>query len=248
MTWLVHVKMLSRSAFDGLLAVLWPMFFATVTFFLYRAGGDPARLVDAALGASVMGVWSSTSAAAGTALQRQRREGTLELLVAAPAPFPLAVLPVTVAMSSIGLYSTVATLAYGRYVFGIHFAVASPAWFAVAIVALVVSVGAVGFVMALAFVRYRTAWALGAMLELPVWLVCGFLVPLATLPSWVHPVAWVLPPTWGMAAVRAAAHGVSPARDVALCLGEAAVYVAAGVLVAESLLRSARRAATLALT
>ena len=31
--WLMHVKMMSRSAFDGFLAILWPLFFATVAFF-----------------------------------------------------------------------------------------------------------------------------------------------------------------------------------------------------------------------
>ncbi len=28
--WLLHFKMASRSAFDGVLAVMWPLFFATV--------------------------------------------------------------------------------------------------------------------------------------------------------------------------------------------------------------------------
>ena len=45
------------------------------------------------------------------------------------------------------------------------------------------------------------------MLEYPVWLVTGLLVPLAVLPGWVTPVSWVLAPTWGMRALRASAFG-----------------------------------------
>ena len=40
------------------------------------------------------------------------------------------------------------------------------------------------------------------MLEWPVLLVTGMLVPLSLLPGWSHPLAWVLAPTWGMQAIR----------------------------------------------
>src|SRR5262249_30760361 len=116
--WAMNFKMLSRSSFNSILAVIYPGFFATVAFFLYREG-SPHALLYASLGASVMGIWGSTSTAAGGALQQQRRHGTLELLVAAPVNFSLVMLPVTLAMSTIGLYSMVATLAWGRLVFGI---------------------------------------------------------------------------------------------------------------------------------
>jgi ABC-type multidrug transport system permease subunit len=82
--WLMHFKMIMRSTFNWLLEVLWPLFFATVAFFLFRAGRDPAALLYASFGAAVMGVWSATSTSAGNALQRERWHGTLELLVAAP--------------------------------------------------------------------------------------------------------------------------------------------------------------------
>ena len=62
--WLFHFKMLTRSAFDGLLGVLYPLFFATVAFFMFRAGHDSRSLLYASLGAAIMGVWSSTSARA----------------------------------------------------------------------------------------------------------------------------------------------------------------------------------------
>ncbi len=62
--WALNLKMLSKSAFDGVLGVLWPLVFATIAFFMYRAGGNDASLLYASLGASVMGVWSSTSVAA----------------------------------------------------------------------------------------------------------------------------------------------------------------------------------------
>jgi ABC-2 type transport system permease protein len=191
--WWLQLKIRSRSAFDGILGILYPLFFATTVFLMFRSGGvqGPA-LLSAAAGASVMGVWSSTSTTAASSLQQERRQGTLELLVAAPTPFPLVILPVTLSMATIGGYSLVATLLWGRFVFGIELAIQRPAAFVAACVATILAVGVLGFLLAVSSVRYRSAWALGTALEFPVWLLCGFLVPLSLLPGWARPISWVL--------------------------------------------------------
>jgi len=245
--WVLHLKMLSRSAFDGVLGVVWPLFFATIAFFMFRSG-SPESLLYASLGASVMGVWSSTSVAASSALQRERRQGTLELLVGSPAHFALVLLPVTIAMASIGLYSMITTLLWGRYLFGIELRLEHPLLFVCAVPATIASIGMLGFLLSVAVVRYRTAWALGNMLEYPVWLVCGFLVPLSFFPDWVRPISWLLAPTWGVAAIRESALGGDPLADVAMCLALGAGYALAGILLVGLVLRSARARATLSLT
>jgi ABC-2 type transport system permease protein len=247
-SWLLHFKMLSQSAFDGFLAILWPLFFATVAFFMFRNGHRPGVLGPVALGAAVMGVWTATSVSASSALQRERRLGTLELLVASPTNLAFVLLPVTLATSTIGLYCIVTTLLWARFLFGIHVPLAHPLPLALGIVGIVITIGSLGFVMAVAFVRSRRAWAIGALTEYPVWLVCGFLVPVSLLPHWVKPISWVLGPTWGMRAIRAAAFGGSAWGDIALCFGLAALYVCIGALLLGRMVDSARRHATLSLT
>jgi ABC-2 type transport system permease protein len=245
--WVMHMRMLMRSPFDSILAVLWPLFFATVAFFMFRAGAGGETLVYASFGAAVMGIWSTTSTSAGGAMQRERWHGTLELLVVAPTHFALVLLPVTIALSTLGLYSLVSTLLWGRLVFGIEVPLEHPAAFAAALVGTVISIGALGFLLAVSFVRYRTAWALGNMIEYPVWLIGGFLVPLTLLPEWVRPISWALAPTWGVDAVRESALGGNPLPEVALCFALGLGYVAAGSLVLERVLRAARKDGSLAL-
>jgi len=247
MGWRFHFKMLARSSFNGALGVIYPMFFATVAFFMFQAGSKNS-LLYASLGASVMGVWSATSTSAGAALQRERWHGTLELLVASPAPFSLVLLPVTLAMATVGLYSMAATLLWGRVLFGIHLHIQHWLLFCLSVPATVIAIGMFGFLLAVAFVRYRTAWALGNLLEYPVWLICGFLVPLSLLPDWVRPISWVLAPTWGMQAIRESAQGGTPLPDLLVCLGLGAVYTTIGVLVVDHMLRAARARAVLSLT
>jgi ABC-2 type transport system permease protein len=246
--WLLQMKMLSRSSFNTLLGVVYPLFFATVAFFMFKAGDDPKPLLYASLGAAVMGIWSTTSTSAGASLAQQRWHGTLELLVAAPAHFSLILLPVTIAMATIGIYSMVTTLLWGWLVFGIEIEIGDPIAFVLAVPATVVSIGALGFLLAVAFVRFRQAWALGNMLEYPVWLISGFLVPLTLFPDWVRPISWALAPTWGINAIREAALGGSPYADIAMALALGVGYVAVGILLVRRALHAARAKATLALS
>jgi ABC-2 type transport system permease protein len=246
--WWFQLKMRSRSAFDGILGVVYPMFFATSVLLMYREGGSEEALINAAVGASMLGVWSAVATTAAISLQAERQLGTLELLIAAPTSFTLLLVPMTLAMATIGLYSLVATLLWGRFAFGIPISFDHPLTFVLAAVVTAVSVSLVGFLLAVCSVRYRSSWALGAGLEFPVWLICGFLVPLSLLPGWVHPIAWALPPTWGVAAVKGAAFGGSPWLDIVVCLALSIGYALVGTVVARRLVDSARANATLALT
>lgn len=246
--WWIHLKMLARSAFNGILQVLWPLFFATLAFLMYGLNGNARTLLYASVGASVMGVWSAVSTSGSGAVQRERWQGTLELLVAAPVPLAAVLLPITTAMATVGLYAMAATLLWGRLLFGIDVSIEHPLLFVLSVPGTVLAIGMLGFLLSVTVVRYRSAWALGNAFELPVWLVSGFLVPLTVLPDWVRPISWVLAPTWGVRAIRESALGGQPLPDLLLCLLLGAVYCAIAVLCAESILRSARRHASLALS
>ncbi len=245
--WL-HLKMIAVSAFDGVFQVIWPLYFATVAFLLYGRSDDPKVLVYAGLGASVMGIWSVVTTTASGLLQRERWIGTLELLVASPTPFALVLVPVTTAMASLGLLSLGSTLLWGWLLFGITVPIAHPVLFALAVMASIFSIALLGFLLSVAVVRYRTAWAMGNLLEYPGWLLCGFLIPVTLFPGWVGAISYALPPTWGMRAIREAANGGAPWGPIVVCVALGLAYGLVGALVSETVLRSARRHATLALT
>lgn len=247
--WALHFKMLSRSPFELFVALALPVMFATIAYFLFKADSDVETLLAAAIASGVMGVWSVTGTSAAAALQRQRRLGILELLVAAPLPFWSVVLPIAVAISATGIYSLAAGLLYMRVLFGVPIDIASWPAFALAAVATILSIGSLGFLFTSAMVRFRAAWAVGNMFEWPVWLLCGLLVPVALLPTWLQPVSWILAPYWGMNALREAAlDGGLPWVDVAVCAGLAVAYGGVGAVLLRVFLRSARQNATLSLT
>ena len=246
--WAFHLKSLSLSGFFLLISVLQPMIFASIAFFMWRAGAREGTLLYVALGAGLMGMWSSTLFGSGGAIQFQRWQGTLEILVAAPPRFLLTILPLTMATASIGLYAIVATLGWGRLLFGVPLKFEHPFLFALALPATVLGLGLLGLVMASTFVLYRHATAFSNLLEYPIWLVTGLLVPVSMLPGFVEPLSWVLAPTWGVQAVRESALGGEPLPAIGMCLLLSAVYLVLGAITMGNFERLARRRATLSLT
>ena len=247
--WRFHLKSLTLSNFFLLVAVLQPVIFATLAFFMFRAGAREGTLLYVSLGAALMGIWSSTLFGSGGAIQWQRWQGTLELSIAAPAPFVLVMVPLTLATATLGLYSLCATLLWGRLFFGVPFAIEHPVLFALAIPATILSLGLLGLLLASTFVLYRNANALSNLLEYPVWLVTGLLVPLSLLPGFVEPVAWLLAPYWGVESIRdAALGGGDPSLGIAMCLALGVAYLAAGTAFLNLFEHLARKRATLSLT
>jgi len=246
--WLFNVKGLTQSMFFVLTSTIQPVIFATIAFYMWRAGARPGSLLYVALGAGLMGVWSTTLFGAGGVIQWQRWQGTLELLVASPPPFLLVLIPQTAAPATVGLYSIVATLLWGRLFFGVPLHIVHPAAFVVAIPATILGLACMGIVMSSTFVLYRQSSAFQNLLEYPVWLVTGLLVPVSLLPGWVGPIGWCLAPTWGVRAIRHAALGGDPWRAVGMCLALSAAYLAIGAVTMANFERLARKHATLSLT
>jgi ABC-2 type transport system permease protein len=247
-SWLFHLRSLTMSGFFILISFLQPLIFASIAFYVFRAGHKQGTLLYAAIGAGLMGIWSSTLFGSGGAIQWQRWMGTLESLVVAPPPFILVLGPLTVATSTIGLYSLAATLVWGRLLFGVPVHFVHPWLFALAVPATVISLGFLGLLLASTFILYRNANALSNLLEYPIWLITGLLVPLSLLPGWVHPLSWLLAPTWGVRAIRESALGGDPLPAIGMCAVLAIAYLALGAACLRLFERLARQQASLSLT
>lgn len=245
--WRFHVKSLTMSNFFLLLSIISPIIFASMAYFMFRAGARPGSLLYVSLGAAMMGIWSSTLFGSGGAIQWQRWQGTLEYSIAAPPPFILIIAPLTLATATVGLYSLVATLTWGWVFFDVPFRVEHPLQFVVALPAMVTGLGLLGLVLASTFILYRNANALSNLLEFPIWLITGLLTGIAILPGWVQPLSWVLAPTWGVRALREAALGGNAWPDIAMCLVLGAVYLVIGHFCLRYFEKLARERATLAI-
>jgi ABC-2 type transport system permease protein len=241
------MKLLSRSGPFLAVSTFEPVIFAGIAAAMFRAGVRPGSLLYGAIGAGMVGMWTTALIGSGQAITRQRFDGVLELLVAAPPPFVLVLAPITVASAAVGTYSLGMTLLCGRLLFGVPVHIAHVGLLAPAVAATVLGLGALGLVMASVFVLYRHANAVTNLLHYPVYLVGGMLVPATLLPAWTHPLAWLLPVTWGADAIRAAVLGGAALPALAACLGLTVCYLALGALLVRRFEMLARQRATLAL-
>ena len=246
---LMNLKMLATSSFFLVTSTLQPVIFATIAFYMFRSGGRSGTLLYAALGAGMMGVWSTTLFGSGGMIQWQRWQGTLELGAASPHRLALVYLPFSLANSLTGAYALAATLVWGRVLFGVPLDFVHPWLFAIALPVAILSLGLMGLLLASTFILYRYANALSNLLEYPVWLATGLLFPIALLPGWVRPISWLLAPTWGIEAIRHAALGGGAVWfPVAMCAAIGVVYLVLAGYFLRIFEDAARARATLSLT
>jgi ABC-2 type transport system permease protein len=243
----MNIRQVARSSLFVFTSIIEPLIMASIAFYTAKGGGRPGGLLYLAIGAGIMGMWTTTLFASGGVVSWQRWQGTLELLVASPPSMLPIIVPQTFANACVGLYSLTATLVFGRVVFHIPLHLAHPTFFAVGVPVAILAMGLLGLVIGASFVLYREANALSNMLEFPIALVTGLLFSTAVLPGWTKPIGWVLAPTWAVRAVRESALGGDPLLPIAMCLVLGAVYIVVASWLLRVVERAAREKATLSL-
>lgn len=221
----IHLTQLARSPFDIVAMLVWPVIFASIAYYLIGVDSTDSVLMTASLGAAVMMMWSQVIVGSGFALDQQRNQGTLELLVAAPVPLVTVIAPIMIASGAFGIYGLLVTLAWGWGAFGIPVAIAHPVAFVAAAAVSILAIGLLGMIAASLFVLSRAASYLGVALQYPVYLASGLLVPLALLPAWLGPISWIVAPTWGYRALTHAATGGNSWPQIGMCLLLGVIYV-----------------------
>jgi len=243
----MNIRQVVRSSLFVFTSVIEPLIMASIAFYTAKAGGRPEALFYLAIGAGIMGMWSTTLFASGGVVSWQRWQGTLELLVASPPSMLPIIAPQTLSNACVGLYSMTATLVFGRVLFHIPLHLAHPIAFAFAVPVAIIAMGLLGLVIGASFVLYREANALSNMLEFPIALVTGILFSTSVLPGWTKPIGWILAPTWAVRVVRESALGGDPLLPFAMCLALGAAYVVLAMWLLQVVERAARQKATLSL-
>ena len=133
-------------------------------------------------------------------------------------------------------------------IFGVPLHFAHPWLFVLAVPTVVLSLALLGLLLASTFVLYRNANAMSNLLEYPVWIASGLVFSTAILPAWTHPISWILPPYWGIIALRHAAFGGEVWFPLSMALALGAISVVLATFTLRWFEHLARARATLALT
>jgi ABC-2 type transport system permease protein len=74
-------------------------------------------------------------------------------------------------------------------------------------------------------------------LEFPVYILCGFLFPIALLPGWTTPISYLLSPYWAAQALHGATSGTLSTNQILFAWAMMVAFSLAYVLLSEGLYR-----------
>ncbi|MGE5251669.1 MAG: ABC transporter permease [Bacteroidota bacterium] len=200
---------LRQQLMDGFIiftVLLQPILIAVLALWMLKDKG-PQYAVFVVVGSGLTGLWSSLLFISGNSIGAERWSGTLESLVAVPTPFEVIVFGKNLANVTQSTLSMLLGYMIAAWLFGYHLVIVQPFYFFVTLILSVFAFICFGLVIAPVFVMNPGVRAWQNAMEFPVYVLCGFLFPIALLPGWTTPFSYLLPPYWAAVAL----HGTSSA-------------------------------------
>jgi ABC-2 type transport system permease protein len=239
-TVLVVAEMSIRMQFsDGFILfaiVFQPMIIAILALFMLQdKGGDFAMFV--VVGSGLTGLWSSLLFVSGNSINVERWTGTLESLVGVPTPFDVIVFGKNLANVFQSLLSMVTSYGLAAFLFGYSLSLTQPLLFFITLLLSMFAFICFGLTIAPLFVLYRSIQQWQNAMEFPVYIMCGFLFPIALLPGWTTPVSYLLPPYWAALALHGTSTAVMPLDQILFCWAMMAVFSIVDLFIASQLFK-----------
>jgi len=201
------------------------------------------------VGSAMTGLWSSLLFISGNSITVERWSGTLETIVGMPTHLSVIVFGKNLANVVQSLVSMIASYAIAALLFGYDLRIDQPVLFAVSLVFTIISFVCFGLLIAPVFIINPAVQSFQNALEFPVYILAGFLFPIALLPNWTTPVSYLLAPYWAARALHATSSGGGTFGEVALYWGAmlalGLIYLTISRILFRIMLRKARADATL---
>jgi ABC-2 type transport system permease protein len=190
-----------------------PIIIAVLALWMLQdKGADYAMFV--VVGSGLTGLWSSLLFISGNSINAERWMGTLESLVAMPTPFEVIVFGKNLANVIQSLISMVLGYLIASLLFGYTLSVQQPMLFVVSLFMTMFAFICFALIIAPVFVMNPGVRAWQNAMEFPIYVMCGFLFPIAMLPGWTGPVSYLLPPYWAARALHGASTAGAAAGDI----------------------------------
>jgi ABC-2 type transport system permease protein len=187
----VHAYNTIRRPFYQIVLFIQPIVIATTVHMLYQH--EPAKEVAGfvLLGGGLAGIWSAMTFSSAGDVERERLQGTLGHLLAAPV------------------------------LLGVPLILPHPFAFFGALAVFLFGASSFALCLANLFLLTRTAWIFQNVLESPLLILGGIAFPVTILPVWVQIIGAGLPMRWGSSALYAALDATPLGDDYWAALGRA---------------------------
>ena len=224
-------------------SIITPFLFTLVVLWIYPEVTGPVVL-QAVLGGGVLGMWGNTLFESSFTISFDRTNGTLEPIIASPTSLSDIIIGRSIFNAFIGLLNALLVFVVAELLFQTEVTIKDPAMFFVTLILVLFSLASIGMIFAAVFVFSRRASVVSSIMEYPIYVLCGALVPITYLPSWTNPISMALGPTWGVEALKMAAidgYEATMGFDMWACILFMILLSAAYVIVAALLMSRVER-------
>jgi ABC-2 type transport system permease protein len=225
-----------------------PIIIALMAFWMLGdKGGD--IIIFMVIGSGMTGLWTTCLFVSGHAITEERWTGTLELIVSTPTPVAIIVIGKVLANVLMSLASIVLSYMLAILIFGYAPTIEQPLWFVTSIAVAILAYASFGILISPFFMLNPEIRRLQNGLEFPVYILSGFMFPIALLPFWTTPLSYLLSPYWAARALHAASSQWNGVGEMALSwgmmVGLSVIYLAVASVLFRRVLYRARVDATL---
>lgn len=221
----MHYRWNGTDSFVLFTILIQPLIIAILGLWMLKdRGADAAMFV--VVGSGMTGLWSGLLFISGNSINLERWTGMLESLVGTPTPLEVIIFGKNLANVIQSLISMVFGYILAALIFGYSLHIQQPLLFAVSLLFAVIAFISFGLVIAPLFVMNRSVQQWQNALEFPMYILCGFLFPIALLPGWTTPLSYILPPYWAARALHGASTGNAPMADILLSWGMMVIFSA----------------------
>jgi len=208
--------------------LLQPLIIAFMALWMLKEKG-PDYSIFIVVGSGMTGLWTTLLFNGGNSITGERWNGTLEPLVGSPSSLRVIVFGKVLANISQSLLSMIVCYSFISLVIGYPLIVANPLLFFISLIFSIFAYVCFGLVIASLFILIRDIGRMINTLEFPVYILCGFLFPIAMLPGWTTPLSYVLSPYWAAQALHGSASGSATTGQIisywGLLLGFSVAYL-----------------------
>jgi ABC-2 type transport system permease protein len=242
------LKQAATDAFILFGVIVQPLMIAIMALYVLGAEGEEIAIFIV-VGSGLTGLWDGVLFQSGNSITGERWTGTLEILVGMPTPLAVVTFGKNLAYVTQSLLSMVVSYFLASLIFGYPLTIQSPLAFVISVFLTVLSFVSLGLLLSTLFVLNPDVQRWQNGLEFPIFILSGFLFPIALLPFWTTPFSYILAPYWAAQALHSASQSVVGIESLLLDWGMlillAGIYTAAAGLLFRRVLYKARQDATL---
>ena len=213
-----------------------PIIIALLGLWMLQGKGEEAAMF-VVVGSGLTGLWSSLLFISGGSINAERWYGTLESLVAIPTPFEVIIFGKNLANVTQSLASMVLGYFVAIFAFGYSLQIQQPVFFVASVIFSVVAFISFGLIIAPIFVMNPGVRAWQNAMEFPVYVLCGFLFPVALLPGWTTPISYLFPPYWAAVALHGTSTGGASLNETLFAWGMMLLFSVVYLLIASRLFK-----------